>query len=585
MSDLQVQQSDSSRRSRVPIGLLPILAGLLIATAGQGATVLAADPPTPSYERNIKPILARRCVVCHSARNRDDLDLSGGLALDTYDAIMNGTGRRKVVISGRSAGSELVRRLSEPDEDLRMPLQDTPLPQPQRELIGRWIDAGASRGVPSATTASAPTPNGVASIGRPRRGPAMDVILPTDVKLPPGTLKTSKGGPMEIVLPAGPLPAVGSLAFRGDNRLLAVGTYGQVVIWDLVEGRPAGEILGIPGPVHALAFSRDGRRLAIGAGLPARSGVVRIYSVPDGSLLHDFAGHKDVVFALSLRPDGAQLASASFDQTVRLWDLGRAQAAGVFRGHSDFVYAVAYTPDGRHLLTAGKDRTIKRIDVRTLKEERTYSGHDQEVLALAVHPDGSRFVSAGDEPQIRWWTVDGDSPTARRGGHAGPVHQLAFSGDGRRLISAGGDHTVRLWDARTGASLRQLRGPADWQYAVAIADDARLAAAGGWDGLVRLWDAESGRLLATLVQPLSASSADTADSEQRTTDRIEWFAVCPEGYVAGSPGWIGAAKWRAGDVSLGVDPVRAVCVHPDSVARALRGEAIKAVSFPTQRSE
>ena len=171
MSDLQVQQSDSSRRNRVPIGLLPILAGLLIATAGQGATVLAADPPTPSYERNIKPILARRCVVCHSARNRDDLDLSGGLALDTYDAIMNGTGRRKVVISGRSAGSELVRRLSEPDEDLRMPLQDTPLPQPQRELIGRWIDAGAPRGVPSATTASAPTPNGVASIGRPRPGP------------------------------------------------------------------------------------------------------------------------------------------------------------------------------------------------------------------------------------------------------------------------------------------------------------------------------------------------------------------------------------------------------------------------------
>ena len=80
-------------------------------------------------------------------------------------------------------------------------------------------------------------------------------------------------------------------------------------------------------------------------------------------------------------PTAHQLASASFDQTVRLWDLGRAQAAGVFRGHSDFVYAVAYTPDGRHLLTAGKDRTIKRIDVRTLKEERTYSGHDQEVLA------------------------------------------------------------------------------------------------------------------------------------------------------------------------------------------------------------
>ena len=403
-----------------------------------------------------------------------------------------------------------MRRLSEADEDLRMPLQDVPLPQAQQDLIGRWIDAGAPRGIPSATDNAVPVANGSATPRRSRRGPALDVILPTDVKLAPKTMNAPRGGPLEIVLPAGPLPAVSSIAFRGDNRLLAVGTYGQVVLWDLVEGHPAGDLLGIPGPVHALAFSRDGRRLAVGAGLPARSGVVRIYSVPDGTLIHDFSGHEDVVFALALRPDGAQLASASFDQSVRLWDLGKGQAVGAFRGHSDFVYSVTYTPDGRHLLTAGKDRTIKRINVRTLKEERTYSGHNQEVLALAVHPDGSRFVSAGEEPQLRWWTIDGDSPTARRGGHAGPVHQLAFSGDGRRLISAGGDRSVRLWDARTGAAVRQLPGPADWQYAVAITDDAHLAAAGGWDGLARLWNAETGRLLAILVQPLRTLSSSSS---------------------------------------------------------------------------
>ncbi len=81
---------------------------------------------------------------------------------------------------------------------------------------------------------------------------------------------------------------------------------------------------------------------------------MRVYSVPDGTKIHDFTGHEDVVFALAFRPDGGQLASASFDQTVRFWDLGQGRPVGVFRGHSDFVYALAYTPDGRALYTRGQ---------------------------------------------------------------------------------------------------------------------------------------------------------------------------------------------------------------------------------------
>jgi hypothetical protein len=544
---------------------------------GGGLPVRAADQAAPTYEEAIRPIFARRCTVCHSAKNQRDLDLSGGLALDTWEAALAGAARHKVIVPGRSAESELVRRLSDPDEERRMPLQDAPLPDPQRELIRHWIDAGAPRGTPQSRPGGPGTASGGGSPVRPgrRRSPALDVVLPTEVKLAPKALNATPGGLLEIVLPVGPLPAVTSLAFRGDGRLLAVGTHGRVVLWDLVEGQPVGALEGIPGSAHALTFSRDGRRLVLGAGLPARSGAVRIYSVPDGTLLDDFTGHDDVVFALAIRPDGVQLASASFDQTVRIWDLGRSRPLGVFRGHSDFVYAVAYTTDGRALLTAGKDRTIKRINARTLQEERTYSGHDQEVLTVAVHPDGTRFVSAGGEPQVRWWTLEGDVPVARRGGHSGPVHQLAFSDNGRRLISAGGDSSVRLWDALSGAPLRQLAGPADWQYAVAITDDGRLAAAGGWDGLVRLWDAESGKLRAILVQPRGSGSV--ADAAPRIG---EWFAACPSGYVAGSVQLLAAARWRVGGTDLSAAAARTALVHPDRAARAMRGETVDPIALP-----
>jgi len=536
------------------------------------------DSAAPTYERDIKPLFARRCTVCHKASKRDQPDISGGLALDSFEGILAGAPREKVVVPGRSGSSELVSRLAERDEDRRMPLQDKPLPDRQQELIRRWVDAGAPRG------------DALVSAGRPAAGDprphrlrwvrSLEVSLPSDVQLAPASLNAREGGAMSVTLRVGPLPPVTALAFSGDSRLLAVGTYGQVVLWDLHDGQPAGSLLEIPGPVHALAFSRDGRRLAVGAGLPARSGVAQVYTVPDGTKIHDFAGHDDVVFGLALRPDGAQLASASFDQTVRLWNLGLDRPDGVFRGHSDFVYAVAYTRDGRALLTGSKDRMIKRINTRTLKEEHTYSGHDDDVLTVAAHPDGKRFVSAGNEPQIRWWNLEQDKPQARRGGHSGPVQQLAFSGDGGRLISAGGDRTVRLWNGKTGEPIRQLAGAGEWQYAVAISDDGRLAAAGGWDGLARLWDTDTGRLRATLVQPPSAAGNLSPGTEP---PRTAWFAITPSGHVAGSPELIELAEWRAGRVSLPAEAVKAACNRPEIVARVMRGEPVSVVSFPSNK--
>ena len=339
---------------------------------------------------------------------------------------------------------------------------------------------------------------------------------------------------------------------RGDGRQLGVGTHGAVVVWDLLDARPAVILRDLPGPVHALAYSRDGKRLAVGAGLPARTGSVRVYTVPDGTLLHDFEGHDDVVSGLAFRPDGGQLASASLDQTVRLWDLIEGTPAGVFKGHSDFVYDVAYTPDGRSLLSASKDRSIKRIDLATLKEQRTYSDHDEDVLAVAFQPGGAKFVTAGDEPQLRWWTPDGEKPSTKVGGHGGPVHQLSFSGDGRRLISAGGDSSVRLWDGSSGAFLRTLPGPSEWQYAAALSGDGRLAAAGGWDGLVRVWDAEKGKLLATLIQPPATDASEPG-----------WLAMAPAGHLTASPDLLALVRWSVGGSEVPHDRAVALFVDPE----------------------
>ena len=517
----------------------------------------AAAPPT--YERDVKPVLVKRCTVCHNARKVDDPDTSGGLALDSYEQAIRGTKSHAVVVAGKAGESELVKRLADPDEDVRMPLSDKPLSGPEQALIRAWVDAGAPRGEPIGTVASA------AKKTR-RLVRSLDVVVPLELKVPAGIKGLDASGPAQLAMKVGPLPPVTALAFRGDGRLLAVGTHGAVVAWDLADGRPALILDDVPGPVHALAFSRDGRLLAVGAGLPARTGVVRVYDVPGGTLLHEFDGHNDVVFGLAFRPDGAQIASASLDQTVRLWDLPNDRPAGVFRGHTGFVYDVAYDRDGRTLLSVSKDQSVKRIDASRLKEVRTYSDHNDDVLALAVVPGGGgKFVTAGNEPQLRWWSGDDSKPSQRNGGHGGPVHQLAFSGDGSRLISAGGDGSVRLWDGKSGAAIKTLPGPTDWQYAVALSPDAKVAAAGGWDGLTRVWDAESGQLRATLLQP------PTADGRS-----VEWLAVAPGGYYSASADLARLIRWRVGGKEVSGDTPLSALGRPENLAQALRGEPVPA---------
>jgi hypothetical protein len=515
------------------------------ALVGVVSAVLADDPPT--YERDIRSLLRTHCTLCHNTRKLTDLETSGGLALDSLEAIQRGSKGQPVVLAGKATESSLFLRLSDPDEERLMPKDGEPLPEADREVIRRWIDAGTPRGERSAITEAA------SSIRPPRIVRTLDVTIPLDIKL--------ENKPVQAVLKVGPLPAITALAFRPDQNALAVGTFGHVMVWDLDQGVPKVVIGDLPGAVHALAYSADGRMLAVGGGLAARSGMVRLYN-SEGSLLHDLTGHEDVVSSLAFRPDGGRLASASFDSTVRFWNTETGQSSGVSQGHSDFVYDVAYSPDGKTLLSASKDRSIKQVESATANGLRTYSDHNEDVLAVAIRPDGSQFVTAGNEPQLRWWGLDADKPSKRQSGHSGPVHQLAFSGDGARLISASGDGSVRVWDGKTGAMQKNLPGAANWQYAAALSRDGRLAAAGGWDGVARVWDVEAAQLRVVLLQPPAEPGA------------VAWLAIAPAGAARVSESLRPLLRWTVGGGERPSDGLVAALVDPDRLVKALRGEAL-----------
>src|SRR5687767_5546710 len=90
-------------------------------------TVAAVVPAqTPTYWQDVRPALRKYCIACHNARNLKEVEVSGGLALDSYDVLMSV--KKPVIHAGKSGDSELVKRVVTRDEKLRMPPTDTVVP-------------------------------------------------------------------------------------------------------------------------------------------------------------------------------------------------------------------------------------------------------------------------------------------------------------------------------------------------------------------------------------------------------------------------------------------------------------------------
>ena len=270
------------------------------------------------------------------------------------------------------------------------------------------------------------------------------------------------------------------------------------------------------GPSGAVAVSKNGQYWA--AADP--DGDVRVWALGQEAkqTLH-LAWHAHVtnIFALAFSPDGRTLASAGWDNAVKLWEVEHGTL--LWTGwHTGQVNDIAFAPDGSRLASGGDDSVIRVWDTQSGTQVQQLARQDVSIQSLDWSPDGRMLACGYSDGSIWIWKLEMPEPSiqARLSEHVSWVTGLAFSPDSTQLASGGHDGTVKLWKMENGVCFQTFLGHMDRVVRVVWSPDGHTIASGGWDGSIFLWDTMQGRARASLrstgFSAFIASLAFTPDS-------------------------------------------------------------------------
>ncbi len=307
--------------------------------------------------------------------------------------------------------------------------------------------------------------------------------------------------PILVLDSGGHTSIVWKVLFTPDGKeLISVSEDKTIRFWDVASGEPLRVLRppigpGREGKLYDAALSPDGRTLAVGGyGLKDALESIYLISTATGRIERVLKGHTNVIhsFAFAVPPGGRLLlASGSFDNTARIWDVATGECRGVLEGHTNSVYGVAFAPDASRLATASYDKTARIWSVADGKCLQTLQGHTKEVRSVAWSPDGQLLATGSFDRSIKFWSPDG---TLSRNieNLDNEITSVMFTADSRELLYTWGGGKERRGSAvlRVSSGQERLRFTKhdNSVFSGAISPDGTVAAtAGGNSNEIYLW--------------------------------------------------------------------------------------------------
>jgi WD40 repeat protein len=307
-----------------------------------------------------------------------------------------------------------------------------------------------------------------------------------------------------------PVP-IYALAFSPDGKKLAVGSHRQALIYTVGTWQTEATMRGasILTEARALQFFGDANHLAVGSGTAGASGKVVIWDLTDPSHNVGYLEAKDTIETIAFSKNGKQMLTASFDSKAHLFPWTPYPFGEVkLEEHNGRVTAAAFSPRQDYVyVTGAMDKFVKVWDCKTNKVVVNFDQATAGITGLSFLANGEHIVGSSLDGNLYWWAVThnerknifGGYPFRTVKAHEDGVTAFSVSAGLNFAITGGGDHRVCVWNVDNGTLVKEFKDLPTPVYATAITPDGKMAAAAGLQGVICIWDVATGKLITQIT--------------------------------------------------------------------------------------
>lgn len=313
------------------------------------------------------------------------------------------------VVAGDPDASYLIEQISITNGEAAMPKGRKPLSQSEIDLIRKWIAAGAVDDTPE-NARNRYDQDHLPVYSRP--------------------------------------PVITSLDFSPDGSLLAIAGFHEVLIRSGDGVELVARLVGMSERIEAVAFSADGKRLAVAGGQPGRMGELQLWNVESKQLELSIPITFDTVYGASWSPDGKLVAIGCGDATVRAFDTTTGEQTFFNGAHDDWALDTIFSVDGSLIVSVGRDMSTKLYNVETQRFIDNVTSITPGALkgglsAVRRHPERDEILVGGSDGVPRIYRMErvtkrviGDDANLIRQfpGMRGRIHGVDYAPDGKRIV-------------------------------------------------------------------------------------------------------------------------------------------------------